>query len=72
VLAADQQRAAGTFLVGWPLPAGHEGPVGEAHGREVENGAEVECESGAERVIASCGVDEEHVWPARQGPCRGF
>jgi hypothetical protein len=72
VLAADQQRAAGTHLVGRPFAARQQRSMSDAHGRQLEYGTEVKRESGAERMIASGGVDQEHVRRLHQGVDRLF
>ena len=40
----------------------------DADGRQVEHGAEPECEPGVARVVASGGVREQHVRPLVQRP----
>jgi hypothetical protein len=46
--------------------------VGDADGREVEDGAEVEGEAGAARVVAAGAVDEEDVRRVFEGTRCGF
>jgi hypothetical protein len=46
--------------------------VGDADGWEVEDGAEVEGEAGAARVVAAGAVDEEDVRRVLEGARRGF
>jgi hypothetical protein len=65
-LAVEHQRASGGALVFRPLAFCAEWAMCDADGWEVEHRAEVERESGSARVVATGGVDQEHVRRLRQ------
>ncbi len=46
--------------------------MGDAHRRDVEDGAEMECESGPAGVVAAGGVDEQDLGPVTKGTYGGF
>jgi endonuclease-8 len=67
-LAVEDERASGTAFVRRPLPRSGERAVGDADGGQIEDGAEVDRQAGAARMVATGGVDDQDARPLRQGP----
>jgi hypothetical protein len=62
----------GASFVRGPLAFGDERAVGNAHGREIEDLAEVEGEAGAAGMVSAGGVDQEDVRRRGDGSHGGF
>lgn len=60
-LIADREERSAPALERWHRPVGDEGPIGNTDGGNVENGADVQRETGAPRVITAGGVRHDHV-----------
>jgi hypothetical protein len=60
-LALEEERAAGASFGRGPLAFGDKRAVGDAHGREIEDLAEVEGEAGAAGMVSAGGVDQEGI-----------
>jgi SOS-response transcriptional repressor LexA len=65
--ATHQQRGRGTALVGRPGPFGDQRPGGHPHRWQPEHRPEMERQAGAAGMVASGGVDHQHVRGDRQG-----
>ena len=70
--AAEQERIASAALIGRPIALGDERAVRDADGRELEHGAELECEACSARMVAAGRVDQQYVRRLRQRANRGF
>ena len=66
-LATQPQRRHGTAPVGRPGPFGYQRPDGDPDRGQPEHGPEVQGEAGTAGIIASGGVDQQHLGGGRQG-----
>jgi hypothetical protein len=71
-IAVEKQGRAGAPCVPGRLSVRHQGPVGDANRRNIENPAELNRQSSPAGMIASSRVYEQYVRTMRQGPNRGF